>query len=69
MMNQQMVYKWLAVAALVEWLLVRTLTRAAIHVPKSPLVIAVYTAVNRIGLVSAAFVALLAVVLLLWLAW
>lgn len=68
-MNQQMVYKWLAVAALVEWLLVRTLTRAAIHVPKSPLVIAVYTAVNRIGLVSAAFVALLAVVLLLWLAW
>lgn len=64
-----MFYKWLAAAAVVEWLLVRTMTRAAIHVPKSPLVIWVYTAVNQIGLISAAFVALLAFVLLLWLVW
>jgi len=69
MNHQQMFCKWLAVAAVVEWLLVRTVTRAAIHVPKSPMVIAVYTAVNQIGLVSAAFVALLAFALVLWLAW
>jgi len=69
MNNRQMFYKWLAVAAVVEWLLLRTITRAAIHVPKSPLVISVYTAVNQIGQVAAAFVALLALVLLLWIAW
>ena len=69
MIQLQKFYKWLALAALVEWLLVRTLTRAAIHVPKSPEVIAVYTAVNQIGLVSGVFVALLAIVLLLCLAW
>lgn len=69
MNHQQIFYKWLAVAAVVEWLLVRTVTRAAIHVPKPPMVIAVYTAVNQIGLVSAAFMALLAFALLLWLAW
>lgn len=67
--QQRALFKWLAVAAVVEWLLVRTFTRAAIHIPKSSFMIALYTAVNQIGLVAAAFVALLAVVLLLWLAW
>ncbi|MCA9900946.1 MAG: hypothetical protein H6654_08200 [Ardenticatenaceae bacterium] len=68
-MKQQLFFKWLALAAVVEWLLVRTLTRAAIHVPKSPGMIAGYTAVNQIGLVSATFVGLLALLLLLWIAW
>lgn len=67
--KQQTFYKWLAVAAVVEWLLLRTISRAAIHVPKSPLVISVYTAVNQIGLVAAAFVALLALLLLMSIAW
>lgn len=69
MEKQQTFFKWLAVAALVEWLLVRTFTRAAIHVPKSPFMISVYTSINQIGQVAAAFVSLLAFCLLLWLAW
>ncbi|MCB0033174.1 MAG: hypothetical protein KDE51_04115, partial [Anaerolineales bacterium] len=68
-MKQQILFKWLAIGAVVEWLLVRTVTRAAIHVPKSDVVIAGYTAVNQIGQVAATFVALLALGLLLWLAW
>ncbi|MCA9947034.1 MAG: hypothetical protein KC449_26320 [Anaerolineales bacterium] len=67
--QQRALFKWLAVAAVVEWLLVRTFTRAAIHIPKSSFMISLYAAVNQIGLVAAAFVALLAFVLLLWLAW
>lgn len=67
--QQRALFKWLAVAAVVEWLLVRTFTRVAIHVPKSPFMISLYVAVNQIGLVAATFVALLAFVLLLWLAW
>lgn len=69
MEKQQTYFKWLAVAALIEWLLLRTFTRAAIHIPKSPMMISIYTAVNQIGQVTAAFVALLAFVLLLWVAW
>lgn len=69
MIKQQSLFKWLALSALVEWLLVRTLTRAAIHIPKSPEIIVIYSAVNQIGLVAAAFVALLSFVLLLWIAW
>jgi len=69
MIKQQTLFKWLAVSALVEWLLVRTLTRAAIHVPKSPEIAAGYAVVNQIGLVAAAFVALLSLALLLWIAW
>ena len=69
MIKQQTLFKWLALSALVEWLLVRTLTRAAIHIPKSPEIAAGYGVVNQIGLVAAAFVALLSLVLLLWIAW
>ena len=69
MIKQRSLFKWLAVSALVEWLLVRTLTRAAIHIPKSPEIAAGYAVVNQIGLVAAAFVALLSLVLLVWIAW
>ncbi len=68
-MKQQLFFKWLSIAAVVDWLLVRTVTRAAIHVPKSEAVIVGYTAVNQVGQMAAAFVALLALGLLLWLAW
>lgn len=69
MVKQQLFCKWLALAALVEWLLVRTFTRAAIHVPKSWWLIWIYTAVNQLGQVVTALVGLLAMGLLLWLAW
>ncbi|MFO7539595.1 MAG: hypothetical protein R6X32_16280, partial [Chloroflexota bacterium] len=60
---------WLVLAALVEWLVLRTMTRAAIHVPKSPPVITLYGIINYLGLLAATFVALLGLLLLLWLAW
>lgn len=62
-------FRWLALAALAEWLLARTVTRAAIHMPKTPAIAAGYTAVHQIGLVAAAFVGLLSLGLLLWAAW
>lgn len=69
MEKQQTLFKWLALAAVVEWLLVRTFSRVAIHIPKSPLMISVYTAVTQVGQVAGTFVALLALVLLLWIVW
>lgn len=69
MEKQQLFFKWLAVAAIVEWLLGRTVTRAAIHIPKSPEVIVAYTAVNQIAQVMATFVALLSFMLLVWIGW
>lgn len=69
MEKQQTLFKWLALAAVIEWLLVRTFSRVAIHIPKSPLMISVYTAVTQVGQVAGMFVALLALVLLLWIAW
>jgi hypothetical protein len=60
---------WLVLAALAEWLVLRTVTRAAIHVPKSPPVITLYGIMNYLGLLAATFVALLGLLLLLWLAW
>jgi hypothetical protein len=60
---------WLVLAALAEWLILRTVTRAAIHVPKSPPVITLYQLFNYVGLLAATFVALLGLLLLLWLAW
>ncbi len=61
--------RWLVLAALGEWLLLRTITRAAIHVPKSPLIITLYGVVNQVGQFTAVLAALLALVLLLWIAW
>jgi hypothetical protein len=45
------------------------ITRTAIHLPKSPAVITVYQIINQISLFAATLVALLAILLLGWLAW
>ena len=67
--NKQLtLFRWLVIAALIEWLIVRTVTRAAIHIPKSSAVISIYQAVNMAGQVAGAFVALLALVLMGWIA-
>ncbi|MBX3055315.1 MAG: hypothetical protein KF770_02485 [Anaerolineae bacterium] len=69
MEKQQLLFKWLALTAVAEWLILRTATRAAIHVPKSPAFITVYQGLNSLGQVAATFVALLAMVLLVGIAW
>lgn len=44
--------RWLTAAALVDWLVTRTVTRLAIFMPKSPPMIAVYQGMNWLGLVG-----------------
>ncbi|NUM44455.1 MAG: hypothetical protein HUU38_07075 [Anaerolineales bacterium] len=67
--KQQLFFKWLALSAVAEWLIMRTATRAAIHIPKSPTFITIYQGLNTVGQVTAAFVALLSLGLLLTIAW
>jgi len=60
---------WLAIAALADWLITRTVTRTAIFMPKSPMMIAVYEALSVIGQFAATLASLLTIVAMLWLAW
>ena len=61
--------RWLALAALVDWLVTRTLARAAIFMPKAPPVLAVYRALILGGQVASTLGALLALFGMAWLAW
>jgi hypothetical protein len=69
MTTQQTIFRWLAAAALVEWFVLRTVTRAAIHAPTSPTAAAFFQGLNTVGLVAASFVALLALIALGWIGW
>jgi hypothetical protein len=63
------IFKWLAVAAAVEWLLARTLARAAIFMPKTPVMIAGYQVLGIVGQVASSLTSLLALAALAWMAW
>jgi hypothetical protein len=56
----------LVIAALVDWLVTRTLTRVAIYIPKSEAMITGYELISWMGLVGSASAALLALVCLAW---
>ncbi|MFN8454038.1 MAG: hypothetical protein U0401_05075 [Anaerolineae bacterium] len=60
---------WLSLAAVADWLLSRTFTRAAIFMPKPPVVIVIYQALNLAGQVVATLVGLLCLAMLTWIAW
>lgn len=60
---------WLVVAALVDWLVARTLARSAIFMPKSPPVILVYQGFSLLGQLAATITGLLVVASLAWIAW
>ena len=62
-------FKWLAAAAVVDWLLGRTLTRTAIFMPKAPPVLLAYQGMNVLAQLALTASALLAHVGLLWLIW
>jgi len=62
-------FRWLAYAALADWLLGRTLSRSAIFMPKTPLVISAYQALNFLAAFAATLASLLAWIALLWIAW
>ncbi len=67
--DKEILLRWLALASLAEWFIVRTVTRAAIHLPKSPLVISLYQGATLVGQVAGIFVSLLALLFICWLAW
>lgn len=59
----------LVVAAVMDWLLARTISRAAIFMPKTPLIISVYEGLTFAGQVAATLTSLLAVLAVGWLSW
>jgi len=62
-------FRWLTVAALVDWLIGRTFTRSAMFMPKSAPMIAVYQALGAIGQVALTLTSLLAIGAVMWIAW
>ena len=63
------VFRWLTVAAVIDWLIGRTFTRSAMFMPKSPFMIAVYQALGAIGQVALTLTSLLAIIAVIWIAW
>ena len=62
-------FRWLTVAALIEWLIGRTLIRSAIYMPKTLLLVDTYQALGVIGQVAFTLTSLLALLTVLWIAW
>ncbi len=62
-------FRWLTIAALIDWLIGRTITRSAMLMPKSPLMITIYQALGAIGQVALTLTGLLALLALVWIAW
>lgn len=63
------VAKWLACAAVVDWLIGRTFMRAAIHMPKSPFLLTLYQILGVVGQFAFVLTGLLALVAFGVLAW
>jgi hypothetical protein len=62
-------FRWLVWAALIDWLVGRSLTRSAIFMPKSPVILLIYQFLGTLGQLAATGTALLALAALGWLAW
>lgn len=61
--------RWLTFAALVDWLITRTLTRLGIFIPKTPAVITLYQGTSQVGQIASSFAGLLAIGTVLAIAW
>lgn len=62
-------FKWLAIAALADWLITRTVTRSAIFMPKTAAMITIYEGLNTAGLFATTLCSLLVLVVLGWMSW
>lgn len=62
-------WRWLAWAALADWLITRLVSRAAIHIPKTAWLIALYQGLTGFGQWASTLAALLSFVTLGWLCW
>jgi hypothetical protein len=61
--------RWLALAAVADWLIARTLTRAAIFIPKPSPVLVLYEALTLAGQLATTLASLLGLGMLGWMAW
>jgi len=64
--------RWLGMAALADWLITRTLSRAGIFIPKTPIFIRIYQALTQAGLFASTLGGVLAlgfVGVLVWRGW
>ena len=67
--NWTRVLAWLTLAALADWLIARTLTRAGIFMPKAPAISTAFQGLGMIGRLAITTSALLAIGFLGWYAW
>lgn len=61
--------RWLAIAALADWLLTRSLSRAAIFIPKSEVWAAASLGLSQVGLWATTLAGLLSFAVLGWVVW
>lgn len=62
-------FHWLAAAAILDWFLLRTATRVAVHIPRSETAAAVFQAISLVGQMAGSVTVLLALAALGWIAW
>ncbi len=62
-------FRWLTIAALADWLITRTLTRAGVFIPKSPVWITAYQGAAVFGQGASTLAGVLALAVLGWVAW
>ena len=62
-------FRWLMIAALIDWLIGRTFTRSAMFMPKSPVMVLIYQTLGSIGQVAFTLTGLLALMAIAWIAW
>ncbi|HSD84239.1 MAG TPA: hypothetical protein VLG46_10285 [Anaerolineae bacterium] len=62
-------FRWLTAAALLDWLIGRTVTRSAIFMPKTPFMISAYQVLGTLGQVTLTLTSLLALISIIWIAW
>lgn len=68
-LTPQLLLRLLVIAAVFDWLVTRTFTRAAIFMPKPPLVILLYQILNVLGQFAFTLAGFVAILMLTWIAW
>jgi hypothetical protein len=63
------IFTWLTVAALADWLITRTLARATIFMPKSQIMVQIYSALGNAGQLMTSLTSLLCLIAVGWIAW
>ena len=62
-------FTWLTLAALGDWLITRTIARAAIFIPKSALLLKIFSTITFSGQLATSLTSVLSILALSWIAW